>query len=285
MPARIAVVGHDAREWYAACVLAERGHDVVYAGPVPARGVRWPAAPGVRSDLAEVAAGRDALIGPVRGFGEEGERRVARQLPTLRPGGLLVVGAPGAALLEAAAAHGVRVVDLQAWEPFAVLNAVPTAEGAIAEALAGAERTIWRSRCTVLGFGRVGQALAQRLLALGAEVTVCARDPAGLARAAALGCRAVTLSRLDRALAGADMVFNTVPAPVVDGRALQACPDGVLLIDLASPPGGFDRPAVEQRGLAFRWSLGIPGRVTPRTAGLILADTVEDLVAAPPQRR
>lgn len=132
----------------------------------------------------------------------------------------------------------------------------------------------------VVGYGRVGRALAARLRALGAEVTVCAPTADQRAAAAAGACRALPLDRLPDAAAGADFLFNTVPAPVIGADALGNLPDDALLMDLASPPGGFDRPAVEVRGIALRRSPGIPGRVVPLTAGLVLADVVEELVPA-----
>ena len=54
-------------------------------------------------------------------------------------------------------------------------NAVATAEGAIAEAVLHSDGTLHGAACLVIGFGRVGLALAQRLRGLSAHVTVAAR--------------------------------------------------------------------------------------------------------------
>ena len=52
------------------------------------------------------------------------------------------------------------------------------------------ERTIWESGFLVLGYGRVGRAVARRLVLLGGRVTVAARSPEQRANARCAGCRA-----------------------------------------------------------------------------------------------
>ena len=72
----------------------------------------------------------------------------------------------------------------------AILNSVPTAEGAIQVAMENTEITIHNSRCLVMGFGRCGTTLARSLLALGARVTVCSRSAQGSCRRLCPGLRA-----------------------------------------------------------------------------------------------
>ena len=75
----------------------------------------------------------------------------------------------------------IRDRDYFARPELTVYNAIPTAEGCIGILLAERTRTLWGAEVLVLGFGPVGQALAVRLSALGAGVTVCAqrRQPHG----------------------------------------------------------------------------------------------------------
>ena len=68
-----------------------------------------------------------------------------------------------------AAERGLTVRTHFAREELAVANAVPTAEGAIQIAMEQLPITIHGARVLVVGFGRVGRALAQRLAALGPE--------------------------------------------------------------------------------------------------------------------
>ena len=59
--------------------------------------------------------------------------------------------------------EGIRAAELYGSEPMTTRNAVATAEGAIAEAVLHSDGTLHGAACLVIGFGRVGLALAQRL--------------------------------------------------------------------------------------------------------------------------
>ena len=58
-------------------------------------------------------------------------------------------------------------------ESIAVFNAVATAEGAILEAMLHKQTNIHHSRTLVLGYGRCGKVLSEKLKGLSAHVTVC----------------------------------------------------------------------------------------------------------------
>ena len=68
-------------------------------------------------------------------------------------------------------------IDYNTLDSYALLNAVPTAEGAIKIAIEKTDFTLWQSNILVIGYGRVGKILADRLKKLGANVTVSARKP------------------------------------------------------------------------------------------------------------
>ncbi len=116
--------------------------------------------------------------------------------PTLRqvfdalvPGQLVLAGKADPGLHALARERGVLLLDYFAREELAVANAVPTAEGAIQIAMEQLPVTLHGTSVLVVGFGRIGQATALRLAALGAQVTVAARRWEALAWAQALGCR------------------------------------------------------------------------------------------------
>lgn len=64
--------------------------------------------------------------------------------------------------------------DLLALPELQELNAIATAEGAVALAMREQNTTLFDTRCVVLGYGRCGSALCRRLAALGAKVTAAA---------------------------------------------------------------------------------------------------------------
>ncbi len=170
-----------------------------------------------------------------------------------------------------------RVYDYAARDDFAVLNAVPTAEGAVQLAMESYEGTISGSRTLVTGFGRIGKLLARMLKSLGSCVTVCARKPSDLAYAEALGYVPRRFSKLDSAL-GFDIIFNTVPKLIFDDKLLKSADPDALIIDLASLPGGVDFESAARLGRDARRALSLPGRCAPKTAGEIIKKTVFSII-------
>ena len=177
-----------------------------------------------------------------------------------------------------ARAAGVELVDYFARPELTVYNAIPTAEGCIGILLERRSRTLWGAAVLVLGFGPVGRALAVRLAALGARVTVAARRPVQRAMAEELGLRAVPLTDLAVAAAAFDTVVNTIPAPVLTAAELAALPKGCLIVDLASKPGGTDFAAARRLGHTALHALSLPTVWAPETAGEALARTVQAIL-------
>ena len=128
------------------------------------------------------------------------------------------------------------------------------------------------------GYGPVGQALAPRLTALGARVTVAARRASQRALAQSQGAGAVPLSGLRQAAAGFDILVNTVPAPVVGRQVLEALPPDSLTVDLASAPGGVDLGAAAALGRRAMTAPGLPARCAPDSAGEYVAQTVLEIL-------
>ena len=138
-----------------------------------------------------------------------------------------------------------EIFDYGARDDFAILNALPTAEGAIECAMREYEGTISGSKCLVTGFGRIGKILAHKLVLLGANVTVSARKPSDLAYVKALGYNALNTENL-RTVKRFDIAFNTIPRLIFDRELLMNTDTNTLIIDLASLPGGVDFDTAEK---------------------------------------
>lgn len=188
---------------------------------------------------------------------------------TLIAGGMLSEDAR-----QAAKTHGFRLVDYYAREEMAVRNTVPTAEGALQIAFEELPVTLHGTRCLVLGFGRVGRTLCRSLRGLGANVTGCARSYDDLAWVQTLDCTPLHLEKLAGSAGTFDVVFNTIPACILNADLLTRLKKGCLVIDLASKPGGVDFEAAKRLGVKTVWALSLPGKVAPHTAGRIIKDTV-----------
>lgn len=195
-------------------------------------------------------------------------------LSAMSQGQILCAGRVSPELSAEAAARGLILRDYFDREELKIKNAVPTAEGAIQIAMEELPTTLYGTRVLVIGYGRIGRLLAQRLKGMGARVTVSARKYEDLAWIEASGCCSEHTEQLDGWLGGYQLIINTVPARVLDGARLQDLDEGTLVIDLASKPGGVDMQAASELGVKVIWALSLPGKVAPVTSGNIIRDTV-----------
>lgn len=196
----------------------------------------------------------------------------------IEPGALVLGGKIDkltAARLELA---GISYVDYFEREEFAVLNAVPTAEGAVELAMHETADTLSSSKCLVTGFGRIARALAAKLHGMGADVTIAARRCGDLAWAEVYGYGHTAIAGLDGCAGAFDIIFNTVPKRIFNAELLRHVRGDALIIDLASKPGGVDFQAAGELGINTIWALSLPGKVAPKTAGLIIQKTVLNII-------
>lgn len=158
-------------------------------------------------------------------------------------------------------------------------NAIPTAEGAIALAMQHSPRTIWQSNCLVVGSGHIGKYLAGKLRDLGAHVTLSMRREEDAAYAEMCGFQPVETGEIAGILGEQDLIFNTVPARVLGEKELLAIRSDALLIEIASTPHGFDIDKAKEMGVPFVVGSGLPGTLSPMTAGKIIAKILTDYLA------
>lgn len=215
--------------------------------------------------------------------GDKSELRLTKIMELAGSKTIVLAGKADKMLKDLASEHGVKLVDYFDSEELQIKNAVPTAEGAVEIAMRELPITVMGSRCAVLGYGRVAKAVAGTLTALGADVTVAARKKSDLAWAEIDRCHPVNIQKF---LHGArhlddekfDVIFNTVPAVVLDEDSLKNISLDTLIIDLAASPGGVDVRAAKETGHKVIWALSLPGKTSPFTAGNIICDTVIDIL-------
>ncbi|MEG1996202.1 MAG: dipicolinate synthase subunit DpsA, partial [Oscillospiraceae bacterium] len=125
-------------------------------------------------------------------------------------------------------------------EELAVMNAIPTAEGALGIAMQETATTIFGTKCLIVGYGRISKVLSRLLLSMGAKVTISARNYKDLAWIRASGATAIETEKIVDVIASQALVFNTVPAQILGEDVLRRVEKDCVLIDLASKPGGID---------------------------------------------
>ena len=170
-------------------------------------------------------------------------------------------------------------IDYYLREDFAVLNAVPTAEGAVKIAIEETKRNISGMSIAVLGFGRVGKILSKTLVCLGADVSVFARKADARAWAKAFFCKAYDFSRLNENICQFDCIFNTVPHKVLFPQDLALIKNGAVIIELASLPGGTEASELQKAGIRLVSAQGLPGKIAPKSAGKIIYETVKEIIS------
>ena len=204
-----------------------------------------------------------------------GEKLRAEELAAaLWQGQRLFGGRLGDALCLAALRQGLVVEDLLRRADFTAANAALTAEGALGVLMAESEKSLWRGRALVLGWGRIAKILTLRLLGLGARVGVAARRAEARVSASVLGAESFPFEELESRIGGYDFIVNTVPARVLSDGALCAAAEDALLLELASAPGGFDRSLAENVGLRAIAAPGLPGKCAPLRAAELLREAI-----------
>lgn len=174
--------------------------------------------------------------------------------------------------------YNINTIDFLEREELAVLNAIPTAEGAIQIAMEEMTTTIHGSKIMILGFGRIGKILANMLKGLGANVYVEARNYADLAWIKSYSYESVHLDKILDYIENMDIIFNTIPSLVITEEILLKLRKGSIIIDLASMPGGVDFQRSKELGIKTIHALGLPGKIAPKTAALIMKDTIYNII-------
>lgn len=173
----------------------------------------------------------------------------------------------------------VYTADYLEREELTVMNALATAEGAVMTALQNQDRMLFGQKVLIIGMGRIAKALIRNLSGFGADITAAARKPHDLAWAKIWGCKGLDISELHGTAGEYTLIFNTVPSLVIDEYLLKKFRKDVLIIDLASLPGGTDFSSAERLGIRTVHALGLPGKTAPVTSGYIIADTIRNIVS------
>lgn len=300
---RFLIIGGDKRQYYLAKTLEERGYHVNCIN-VPGMELSYEGqkSEAIKSEnieeetLEDILLDRDLCIVlpvPVTVDGKTIKQEVNRKAMELRwlydrlhQGQTVYGGILFPQLLEVCEVKNVICHDLMKEECVILKNAVATAEGTIAEAILLGQETIHGKNCLVIGYGNCGSVLADKLKGFGGKVSVMARRESMCVKAETLGYEAFDIGEEKNWNLGEyDYIFNTVPTMVLTKNRLAACKKNVVIIDIASKPGGTDFVYCEECGIAAKLVLGIPGKYAPKTSGIILADAIErNILKKKPER-
>jgi dipicolinate synthase subunit A len=226
--------------------------------------------------LAEAVRGARLISCPIPGLGTDdslyapfAREKLFLTTEILRgaaPGALLFMGRVGPRIAAWAEGTPVTPIGYGDDDPLAIMHAVPTAEGALKEAILHTEETILGLPTLCIGLGRVGMRVAQVFRALEARVTLAARNPSQLARAWAMGLDTVHLRELSHVIGRFPLIVSSASGLVLTRDLLERTRPDVVVIDLCSPPGSVDFAAAEEVQRKVVWARGQAG-TAPRTSG------------------
>lgn len=170
--------------------------------------------------------------------------------------------------------HKISYIDYIKFPTVAIENAVATAEGAISQAICSSEINLHQSQVLVIGFGKCGEILADKLSGLKCQVYISTRNAEAQARAKSYGYYLLS----DTTYANFDIIFNTAPALVIDTKVIDQLKPEAVIIDIASKPGGTDFNYCIQKGITAKHCPGIPGKYSPKTSAKIIYDHISGIL-------
>ncbi|NLZ81490.1 MAG: dipicolinate synthase subunit DpsA [Clostridiales bacterium] len=174
--------------------------------------------------------------------------------------------------------NNIPYFDLMDSHSVTTLNAVATAEGAIAKAISESSGNLDHSKGLILGFGRCGKILAKKLQSFGVHVYICARSKEALTEGYAFGYEILQMDDLATKIKDFEYIFNTIPALVLTDEILDSVSTELTIIDIASAPGGLNYESAKSQKLNAHLYSGIPGKIAPKASAKILADEMIPII-------
>lgn len=267
----IAVLGGDEREQEISRLAAQSGAVVKAFGfPWPGGGIEGVV---LAQDAAGALAGADIALMPIPGIAADGSLFatspiIPREplLRAMRGDSHIILGRADHGLRRAAEGLGIGIHEYEVDHELMLLRAPAIVEGVIKILIENTQITIHGARICVVGQGNIGTVLTRTLIALGAHVTVAARNPIQRASAYTMGAAAITLEELSQRPESFDVLVSTASAPIVTAVLIDRLGPNTLVVDMAAPPGSCDLKHASATGHKAIWARAL-GRRAPITVG------------------
>ena len=160
-------------------------------------------------------------------------------------------------------------------------NAVPTAEGVLADVINNTECALGDSKILVFGYGNVGKVIVDYLHYFNSNICVSIIDSKDKAILDELGIKCFysdCRSDLVDHISWCDVIINTVPNTIISDDLIKYINRDCYILDIASHPHGINREVLDEFFIKNKLYLGIPGKVAPKTSGKILSKKINDVI-------
>lgn len=173
-----------------------------------------------------------------------------------------------------------NITDIAKNEEFMSKNAVATAEGTIQIILNNIKRNIEGSKVLVLGYGRCGKVISDKLNKLNAKVSTTYRSLGEQEYFEKNWIKGVIIDDLKKELKENyyDVIVNTIPEKIINKDVIKYINATTLFIDIASNPGGIDKEEALKKEIKVIHELGIPGKKAPETSAQIIMELVNKII-------
>ncbi len=275
----VLVIGGDKRHYLAAEMISEKGYAVIITGfdKLPAdhklKTADLAALP--YSDYVLLSAPFADADGYIRMPFSDARHRIADLCPQFNPDACVILGGVDFETQTLFESCGLTYFDLLTDEPYAARNAFITAQAALMLAASKSGKALSDCNILICGFGRIGKTLAALLKGYGSRITVSARKDRDIEWIGISGYRPADTGELHTVVHEQDIIFNTVPSPVLGRGELEKTKKGALIMELASKPFGVDFEAASALGINTVIEPGLPGRCFPVSAAAAVTDAFQ----------
>lgn len=186
------------------------------------------------------------------------------------------IGMGHQSFIKQLSAKTMNVIDYFTIEELTYKNALLTAEGILGIILEKLPISVKGMKIAVCGYGRIGSIFSEMAKSLGADVYVFARSEVQRVKAEIRGHKAYDIKDIGRYARVFDCFVNTVPSRVIGEDTVKNAGIESVFIEAASSPYGIDSDACNTYKKTLIKAFSLPGKTSPKTAGIIIGETVEN---------
>ena len=196
-----------------------------------------------------------------------------RILESIEDGARIVLGKCTDGARTLAEARGITLYNIMQNEKFQAVNSRLTAEGALMVMIEHSVKSISDVNVLVLGFGRMGAAVANLLNKLNVSLDIATTS--SLRPAYAFANNVVPMSGFD--FTPYDIVINTVPLDVVNDADLASMKKDTVYIDLASKPA-INLEYARYLGVDANIYPALPAKTCPYSAAKAMQEYISEVI-------
>ncbi len=288
---KFSIIGGDMRSAILGKLLYEKGHEVHFFGLNKIPQKLSDQCLHTCNTLAEALSVSEILIFPIP-FSIDNQQKlnapfnsetiyisfISEMLERTNFKGIVIGGKIPSEIVKQSNLLSFQYHDLLERDDLAILNSIPTAEGALQIAMEELPYTIHGSNTIICGNGRVGLTLSHLLKNVGAKVTVAARKNKDFAICESNNLSYTDYVSLKDILPSMRLIYNTVPAMIFTSELIDVISPDAVIIDLASMPGGVDFEYAHKKNIKTHHALSLPGKVAPMSAANIIQKVIFNIL-------